>query len=229
MMKTLTFAVCALCAATMTMSSAIAEESQEKWVSLFDGKTTEGWRNYNSETIRPQWKVVDGTLTLAERGGGDIITDKTYENFEFKMDWKVPTGEKINSGIFFGVNESKRPIWEDAFETQIFGNEAAPNLPDLFIAGSVFGLYPSKREWSKPSGEWNTTRVLKKDGKVQVYFNENLVANFDLNSPEFKEKVSNTKFKQWPGFATFPKGNIGIQDHGNTVGLTLRNIMIREL
>jgi hypothetical protein len=211
------------------MGSAFAEGEEATWVALFDGKTTEGWRNYGSETIRPQWKVVDGALTLTERGGGDIITDKEYENFEFKMEWKVPGGEKINSGIFFGVKESDRPIYQDAVEAQIMGNEANPKTPDLFVAGSVFGLFPSKREWSKPSGEWNSARIWKKDGKVKVFFNENLVADFDITSDEFREMVSKTKFKQWPGFGTHAKGNIGIQDHGNTVGLAVRNVMIREL
>lgn len=215
--------------AAVALSSLQAEDVKSEWVALFDGETTKGWRNYGSEELRPQWKVVDGVLQLTEKGGGDIITEQQYENFEFKIEWKVPAGVNTNSGIFFGVKESKRPIWEDAVEAQIFSNDAKADVPDLFIAGSVFGLYPSKREWSKPSGEWNTARIWKKDGKVKVFFNENLVADFDLNSPEFKELVSKTKFKQWPAFGTHVKGNIGIQDHGNTVGLSLRNIMIREL
>ncbi|MFC4995276.1 3-keto-disaccharide hydrolase [Rubritalea tangerina] len=210
-------------------SSALAEEAKGEWTTLFDGKTTKGWTNYNSKELRPQWKVVDGSLQLTERGGGDIVTEKEYENFEFKVEWKVPAGEKINSGIFIGVKESERPIYQDAIEAQIMGNEANPKTPDLFIAGSVFGLFPSKREWSKPSGEWNSARVWKKDDQVKVFFNEQIVADFKLHSEEFKEMVSKTKFKQWPGFGTHSKGKIGFQDHGNTVGLSLRNIMVREL
>lgn len=215
--------------APVVSAEEVAENAAQGWVSLFDGKTTSGWRNYGSKDVRSQWKAVDGTLQLTAAGGGDIITDKEYENFDFQMEWKVPAGEKINSGIFFGVKETDRAIYQDAVEAQIMGNEANPKTPDLYIAGSVFGLFPGKREWSKPSGEWNSARILKNDGKVKVYFNGHVVADFDITSDEFKAMVAETKFKQWPLFGTHAKGNIGIQDHGNTVGLTLRNIKIKEL
>ena len=34
-------------------------EAKSGWVSLFDGKTTTGWRNYKKDKIGDGWKVVD--------------------------------------------------------------------------------------------------------------------------------------------------------------------------
>ncbi|HNY14621.1 MAG TPA: DUF1080 domain-containing protein, partial [Bacteroidales bacterium] len=80
--------------------------TKENWVSIFDGKTTTGWRGYN-KTAFPEkgWEAVDGTLHCigsgageAGGGGGDIIYDKKLGNFELALEWKISPGG--NSGIF---------------------------------------------------------------------------------------------------------------------------------
>ena len=38
------------------------QEKADGWQLLFDGKTTEGWRNYKQKTISAGWKVIDGAL-----------------------------------------------------------------------------------------------------------------------------------------------------------------------
>src|SRR4030042_2374645 len=75
----------------------------EGWVSIFDGKTTTGWRGYNKTTFPEKgWEVVDGTLHCIGSGageaGGDIIYDKKLSNFELELEWKISEGG--NSGIF---------------------------------------------------------------------------------------------------------------------------------
>ena len=76
-----------------------AAEKAAGWKLLFDGKTTKGWRNYNKQTIGERWKVADGVLYLDVSnknadgfqvgGGGDIITEAEYENYELRLDWKI--------------------------------------------------------------------------------------------------------------------------------------------
>jgi hypothetical protein len=38
------------------------KEQKSGWKLLFDGKTTTGWRNFNSNSIGKAWKVQDGAL-----------------------------------------------------------------------------------------------------------------------------------------------------------------------
>ncbi len=46
--------------------------SGENWTSIFDSKTTTGWRGYNKTTFPSQgWEVVDGTLHCIGSGGGE--------------------------------------------------------------------------------------------------------------------------------------------------------------
>ena len=71
--------------------------SQNKWISLFDGKTTNGWHTYGKATAGEAWKVVDGTLMFDPSnkvdgkivGGGDIVTNESFTNFHLQLEWKI--------------------------------------------------------------------------------------------------------------------------------------------
>jgi len=52
------------------------QEQAAGWTLLFDGKSAAGWRNYKKDKISDGWKVVDGALTRAANGAGDIVTEK---------------------------------------------------------------------------------------------------------------------------------------------------------
>jgi len=82
-------------------------EENLEWISLFDGKTTKGWRAYNGDSLPPGWIAKDGELTFDTqlgleqnyKGGKDIIySDEEFDNFELYLEWKLPKGG--NSGIF---------------------------------------------------------------------------------------------------------------------------------
>ena len=61
-------------------------EQRSGWKLLFDGKSTDGWRNYNRDDLSDKWKVVDGALVRTGKGAGDIITDKKYKEFELNIE-----------------------------------------------------------------------------------------------------------------------------------------------
>ena len=93
------------------INSLTAQEKTEGWELMFDGKTTKGWRKYDT-TVFPAagWAVDNGTLRcigsgMGEAGGkgGDILYDKKFKDFDLKLEWKISTGG--NSGIFYFVQE----------------------------------------------------------------------------------------------------------------------------
>ena len=98
-------------------------DQKNEWIYLFDGKTTDGWRGYNSQVIPPGWTVKNGVLTFETtsrleneyKGGKDIIYFKEeFENFEFYLEWKISEGG--NSGIFYHVKEGYSSPYEAAPE-----------------------------------------------------------------------------------------------------------------
>lgn len=90
------------------MDNNAATVKKEDWKFLFDGKTTNGWHTYGKSFAQTAWKAEDGTLHLdvASKktlgGGGDLVTNEEYSDFELKLEWKVAPG--ANSGIIFYVN-----------------------------------------------------------------------------------------------------------------------------
>ena len=82
------------------------EEVADGWQLLFDGKTLNGWKDYNGTTLTQPWHVVDGCIQAKGDGSdasGYIVTDKQYENFELSWDWKLSKGG--NSGMLYHVVE----------------------------------------------------------------------------------------------------------------------------
>src|SRR5690606_16916195 len=57
-------------------------EKQEGWQLLFDGQSMEHFRGFRKNEVPSGWKVENGTITLAEKGAGDIITKEQYRDFE---------------------------------------------------------------------------------------------------------------------------------------------------
>src|SRR5918993_2748148 len=96
------------------------QEKKEGWKLLFDGKTTEGWRNYKKDSISDKWQVQDGALSLPKGGGGDIITKDQYDSYELLLDWKIAPGG--NSGVMFHVTEAGDTPWKTGPEIQIQDN-----------------------------------------------------------------------------------------------------------
>ncbi len=64
-------------------------ESLSGWKLLFDGKSTDGWRNYRQTGISDGWKVADGALVRAEKGAGDIVTKDKFKAFDLSLEYKI--------------------------------------------------------------------------------------------------------------------------------------------
>lgn len=209
----------------------------EGWVELFDGKTTNGWRNYGKETIGKSWMVRDGALVLdvvpdgdhtRTEDGGDIITLGQYENFELSLEWKISACG--NSGIIFNVVEGEE--YERTYytgpEMQVLDNSCHPDAKiHTHRAGDLYDLIACSEEVVKPAGEWNLAGIRIKDGETEFYLNGVKVVEFAMFDQAWTDMIKKSKFKDMPGFGKFRKGHIALQDHGD--GVAYRNIKIREL
>jgi hypothetical protein len=207
--------------------------AQKGFKPIFDGKTTTGWHTYGKTSASAGWKVDEGILHFdpeaAKNGeGGDLVTNAEYENFHLKLDWKV--APNANSGIIFYVNDNPdeyKNTFETGLEMQVLDNEGHPDGKiTKHRAGDLYDLIKSKSEPVKPVGEWNTAEIISKNGKLTFVLNGVIIVETTLWDDNFKALVAGSKFAAWPGFGTFRKGNIALQDHGNSVWY--RNIYIKE-
>jgi len=213
-------------------------EKADGWKLLFDGETTNGWRNFKQQDIGSSWKVIDGTLTLDSKkrddgswqaaNGGDIITEGTYKDYDLRLEWKIaPCG---NSGVIFNAVEADQYdyVWNTGPEMQILDNTCHPDARfDTHRAGCLYDLLAPEYETVKPAGQWNKMRIHSKEGKVKFWLNGRQVISFEMFTPEWNKMIQNSKFKDMPDFGQAKEGHISLQDHGDPVWF--RNIKIKEL
>lgn len=207
-------------------SGAVTKQADmTEWRSLFDGKTTNGWRGFRMDSMPAGWQVVGGALTRVAEGG-DIITKEQFDDFELTLEWKVEPGG--NSGIFFRVTEAEDGVHKSGPEMQVLDDakHADGKRPET-SAGAAYAIYPSPRGVVKPAGEWNSVRLLVRDNHVEHWLNGTKVVEYELGSPDWEERVRKTKFNETPRYGRETKGHIALQDHGDWVAY--RNIMIRDL
>ncbi|MGO3807229.1 MAG: 3-keto-disaccharide hydrolase, partial [Sphingobacterium sp.] len=95
-------------------------------------------------------------------------------------------------------------------------------------SGCLYTFAPQKNFVNtKPRTEWNKSRVVQKDGKVTFYLNDVMTAEADFNTPEWKEQIKRSGFKDYPEFGKNTQGQIALQDWSR--GVTFRNLKIKQL
>jgi hypothetical protein len=222
------------------MNALTEQEKAEGWILMFDGETTNGWREYNETTFPDTgWYIEDGCMVCENSGmgeagfGGDIVYDKQFTNFHFKVDWMIEEGG--NSGIFFLAQEvPDKNIWYTAPEYQILDNFSTHVDNTLGVdgnrrAGSLYDLIPPDPQNARGAMEWNTAEIISYEGTIAFRMNGETTIEFHLWTDEWNEMIANSKFPDFnPDFAKVAKtGFLGLQDHGHAVWF--RNIKVREL
>src|ERR1700742_545905 len=170
MKKTLIITALAL-AGSVAMAQApntlTKKEKKEGWKLLFDGKSTNGWHTYLRDTVGSKWQVRNGVIifdtTMPRNGGGDIVTDEEFENFELQLEWKISKGG--NSGIIFNIQEDPkyRATYLTGPEMQVLDNiDAEDNKKETHLAGCLYDMAGSAAvSKPKPVGEWNQVRLIQ--------------------------------------------------------------------
>ncbi len=218
-----------------TQATTTVKPPKGKWENLFDGKDLKGWHTYlkAGQPVSDQWAVNDGAIHYTGgRGGGDLVTDKEYGDFELELEWKIAEG--ANSGVIFHVNEDPKypATYRTGPEMQVLDNERHPDAKQgkdgNRTAGALYDLQkPITPNAAKSAGEWNKARLIISKGHAEHYLNGKKIADYPTSGPEWDKMVADSKFKNWEGFGKYPVGHIALQDHGDKVWF--RNIRIREL
>lgn len=179
----------------------------QKAVSIFNGKSLDGWETYGTE----RWYVQGGQLICEsgpDKGYGYLATTKKYKDFDLTLEFLQEANG--NSGVFFrsSIEGTKITGWQA---------EVAPPGHDT---GGIYESYG--RGWlikpeagadsSLKMGEWNKMRVRVVGDQVTTWLNGQQM--IDLKD----EKI---------GMAT---GQIALQIHdGGGIRVRWRNLKVAEL
>jgi hypothetical protein len=231
--------ILALTFIAIAMFGANKVHSQNKWINLFDGKTTNGWHTYGKATAGEAWKVVDGTLMFDPTnkvdgrivGGGDIVTNESFTNFHLQLEWKI--SKNGNSGIIFFVQDDPatyKNTWHTGPEMQVLDNEGHPDSKIIsHRAGNLYDLIVGREGAVNAAEEWNKVDIIVAKGKLDMILNGITVVSTHLGDDGWKELIRRSKFAKGesPDFGKFFSGHISLQDHGDKVWY--RNIRIQKL
>jgi hypothetical protein len=223
--------------ACRTASVQTTPTQKNGWVSLFDGKTLNGWHTYGETTPTSTWTVSDGSIyfdpTLRAKGrrtiSNDLVSAGEYENFHLKYDWKIP--KNGNSGLIFWAQEDStkfKQAYHTGPEMQVLDNDGHPDGKiNKHRAGNLYDLIAGKEGVALGPGEWNHAEIISNRGKLEFILNGVSVLTTNYGDDNWKQMIAGSKFKQWPAFGTIFKGHFALQDHGNEVWF--KNIMIKQL
>jgi len=130
------------------------EEVKDGFVSIFDGKTLDGWQGDTSG-----YEAQDGVLVCTKQGRGLRLV-KQYGNFVLRFDYKLQPGG--NNGIDIR-----------GMEIQILDDDAPKHakLKPCQYHGSIYCRVPAKRGHQRPLGEWNEQEILVEGKHVRVTLN----------------------------------------------------------
>lgn len=208
-------------------------EKKDDWILLFNGMNLDGWTSIGKVTPPDNgWIVENGILTVNKGKslhGGDIITKDKYSEFDLRFEFRLT--KAANSGVKYLFTRYEKGGWLGN-EFQILDDEFHPDAKAGRYGNrktaSLYDVISSGNKTMKPTGEWNTGRIVVIGSKVIHYLNGKETLHYDRKSKSYNENVSLSKFKDvTPIFGTVDEGYILLQDHQDEV--SFKNIKIRKL
>jgi hypothetical protein len=191
----------------------------EGFVSLFDGKSLQGWIG-----AVESHRVEDGAISVIPGAAGNLLTEKEYSNFVLRFEFRLSAGANNGLGIRC-PNVAKGNLHLEGIELQILDNSAEKykDLQPYQYHGSVYGVVPARREFLKPLGEWNSQEVTVKDRRIKVVLNGSVIVDADLDAASTPKTLDG---QDHPGIRR-SKGHVAFLGHGDRVDF--RKIRIKDL
>lgn len=154
-MKT-SMALCSIVVAAILLTSCAVFQGGGKRVSLFDGKTLEGWTIITCEAT-----VDDGDILLVA-GNGLVQTEKKYGDYILEFEWKALRDDKWDSGVYFRYDTipAGRP-WPKQYQVNLLKG----------MEGNIGNLKEAQSEGLVKVGQWNKFKLTVQGTKVSLEIN----------------------------------------------------------
>ena len=185
-----------------------------KWVSLFDGKSLDGWKVGNNAS---SFSIENGTI----RVNGDVahlfyngpVNDHSFKNFELKID--VMTTPGSNSGIYFHTQYQESSWPQKGYEVQVNNSHT-----DWRRTGSLWAIQDIKETYVKDN-EWFTMHIKVKGKRITVKINDKQVV--DYTEPDNAQREEGLKER------LLSSGSFALQGHDPKSKVYYKNIFVKAL
>ena len=151
----LLFAVC----------GSISLAAQDGWISMFDGKTLDGWKAADN----PQsWKVENGTIVGHGPRSHLFWMKRQCGDCEFMAEVKI--GDGSNSGMYFRA--AYGPGWPKGYEAQVNSTHK-----DWKRTGSLYN-FVNVKEQLVPPDTWFTQHIIARGNHIIIKVNGKTVVDY---------------------------------------------------
>lgn len=207
----------ALCGAAVLLAPQASThlQAQDGWVSLFDGKSLDGWKvGENASTF----KVEDGALVVfgprAHLYYMGPVNNHVFTNFEWKAE--VMTFPGANSGMYFHTEYQEGGWPQKGYEVQVNNSHTDPiRTGSLYNITNVMNTAPAK------DNEWFTQHIIVQGKTVTIKVNGKTTVEY--TEPANVARPADMKAR------LIDKGTFAIQGHDPKSRVHYRNIMVKVL
>jgi len=228
------------CAATLF--AADSSTTEPGFVSLFDGKSLDGWKVGENAQL---FQVVDGVIQMecpsTTHGPAHLfyvgdVNGHNFKNFDLKVD--VMTYPYANSGIYFHTRYQESGWPNHGQECQVNNSHS-----DWRRTGSLWGV--TNISWGpetppadnkEPSSilekapvvdnQWYTQEIIYVNGHITVKLNDQTVLDYQMPDAENEHKLPT-------GNTWMPSGTFALQGHpplhGKASKASFKNIRVKVL
>ena len=201
-MKKLSIFAIALACALLFSSS----RPKEEWVSLFDGKSFDGWK----ASEHPETFSIENGMIIVHGERAHLFYDgpvmnHDFRNFEFKASVKTTPGS--NSGMYI-LTEFENDWPSKGFEIQVNNSHS-----DWRRTGSVYAIKDVKEAPAKDN-EWFTQSIKVVGKTITVKVNDKIINEYTEGDTD-KSK--------------FRRGTFALQGHDPKSKVYYKDIMVKVL
>jgi hypothetical protein len=172
-MKRVAAAMAIFCSLVACGVAAEGPEAKDGWISLFDGKSLDGWKvGKNADSFRMQDGMIVANGPVAHLFYMGDVRQHDFKNFHLKVE--LMTFPKANSGIYFHTQYQEGGWPKVGYESQVNNSHSDPKR-----TGSLYGV---KDVYEVPAKDntWFVEEVIvqgkhiviKVDGKTLVDYTE---------------------------------------------------------
>jgi hypothetical protein len=129
------------------------------WITLFDGKSLDGWNQLGDAN----WRVADGAL-VADQGNGFLVSKNAYGDFQLRAEFWVE--DDSNSGIFIRCTDPAKVTATNSYEVNIWDKRPESD----YGTGAIVNI-AKVDPMPKAAGKWNVYEITAKGDTLTVILN----------------------------------------------------------
>ncbi|HSU67995.1 MAG TPA: DUF1080 domain-containing protein [Tepidisphaeraceae bacterium] len=202
-------------AAEDSTSGAQPQPDKDGFVSLFDGKSLDGWKiGDNAES----WKVEDGQIVVHGKGPAHLfyvgpVHNHDWKNFHLKAE--VMTYPHANSGIYFHTAYQEKGWPDQGFECQVNCTHG-----DWKKTGSLYDIQDIRDPHQKDNA-WFLYEIIVKGDKVTLKIDGNTVNEWTQPANFTPPKNHKGRFLQ--------HGTFALQGHDPGSEVHFKSVVVKPL